>query len=166
MARRVFFSFHYKPDNWRVSKIRSIGSLEGNRPVTDNNWESIVKGGDIGIKRWINEQMEGKSCLLVLIGSNTANRKWINYEIIHAWDNHKGVLGINIHNIKDVNLQQSEKGANPFDYINFEGTSTKLSSIVRTYDPPYSTSEFVYNHIRDNLSNWVEEAIRIRDCYR
>lgn len=25
MARRTFYSFHYKPDNWRVSQVRNMG---------------------------------------------------------------------------------------------------------------------------------------------
>jgi len=31
MARAVFYSFHYKPDNWRASKVRQMGALEGNQ---------------------------------------------------------------------------------------------------------------------------------------
>ncbi len=30
MARRVFYSFHYKPDVMRVSQVRNIGALEAN----------------------------------------------------------------------------------------------------------------------------------------
>ena len=29
IKRRVFYSFHYKPDNWRVATVRNIGSIEG-----------------------------------------------------------------------------------------------------------------------------------------
>lgn len=38
MARRVFFSFHYKPDNWRAAQVRNAGVVEGNTPVSDNDW--------------------------------------------------------------------------------------------------------------------------------
>jgi hypothetical protein len=38
-----------------------------------------------------------------------------------------------------------------------------LSAIVKAYDPPYTTSTLVYNHIKDNLETWVEEAITIRN---
>ena len=104
MARRVFFSFHYKPDNWRAAQIRNSGVVEGDRPVTDNEWESITRLGDAAIQRWIDAQLYGKSCLIVLIGSYTANRKWINYEIAKAWNDGKGVLGIYIHNLKDQSM--------------------------------------------------------------
>jgi hypothetical protein len=31
------------------------------------------------------------------------------------------------------------------------------------YDPPCSTSKSVYDYISNNLENWVEEAIRVRN---
>ena len=38
MARKAFYSFHYKNDNWRASTVRNIGSVEGNKPASDNDW--------------------------------------------------------------------------------------------------------------------------------
>ena len=81
MARKVFYSFHYNPDNWRASQVRNIGAIEGNQPAKDNDWETITKGGDKAIEKWIADQMSGRSCVVVLIGAGTANRKWINHEI-------------------------------------------------------------------------------------
>jgi len=163
MARRLFFSFHYKPDNWRASQIRNMGVIEGNKPVSDNDWEQITRGGDEAIRRWINEQMKGKSCIVVLIGANTAGRKWIKYEIKKAWNDGKGVIGIYVHSLKDKEGNQSSKGRNPFDDFAINGV--KLSKIVKAYDPPYSTSTYVYDHIKENLVGWVEEAIKIRNKY-
>jgi len=163
MARRVFFSFHYKPDNWRASQVRNMGVIEGNRPCSDNDWETITQGGDEKIKKWIAEQLDGKSCAVVLIGSNTAGRKWINHEIVKAWNDKKGVVGVYVHNLQNSDKQQSAKGANPFASIKCGDSDKMLSSIVKAYDPPYSTSTSVYNHIKENLETWVEEAITIRN---
>ena len=107
MARKCFYSFHYIPDNWRVSIIRNIGTVEGNKPASDNDWETITKGGAKKIKAWISAQMSGRTCTVILAGSNTANRKWINYEIIKSWNNGLGVLVIFIHKISDINGNQS-----------------------------------------------------------
>ena len=164
MARRVFFSFHYKADNWRASQIRNMGVIEGNKPVSDNDWEQITRGGDEAIRRWINEQMEGKSCIVVLIGTNTAGRKWIKYEIKKAWNDGKGVMGIYIHNLKDKEGNQSSKGRNPFDDFTINN-EVRLSKIVKAYDPPYSISTYVYDYIKKNIVDWVEEAIKIRNRY-
>ena len=84
MARRVFYSFHYKPDVHRAAQVRNIGMVEGNRPASDNDWESIKRGGDVAIKRWIDNQLIGRTCTIVLVGLETANRKWINYEIVQS----------------------------------------------------------------------------------
>jgi len=162
MARRVFYSFHYKPDNWRAAQVRNMGVIEGNVPVSDNDWETITRGGDEKIKKWIAEQMAGKSCVIVLIGANTAGRKWINHEIVKGWNDGKGVVGVYIHNLKDKEGYQSSKGSNPFASIRYGNTGTMLSSIVKAYDPPYSTSTSVYDYIKNNLADWVEEAIDIR----
>ena len=73
--RQVFYSFHYKPDNWRVSQVRNIGTIEGNKPAPDNDWETIVNTGEAEIKKWIAGQMKGRSCTIILVGNQTANRK-------------------------------------------------------------------------------------------
>lgn len=163
MARRVFYSFHYKPDNWRVSQVRNMGVIEGNRPASDNDWESVSQGGDVKIRKWIEDQMYGKSCVVVLIGENTARRKWINHEIIEGWNNGKGVLGIYIHNLRNSSGDQATKGVNPFSSIKYGDSGRMLSSIVQAYNPPFSSSSNVYEHICENLADWVEEAILIRD---
>ncbi len=165
MARKVFYSFHYKPDNWRSSQVRNIGAVEGNKPASDNDWESVTKGGDKAIEKWINNQLSGRSCTVVLIGSKTAGRKWIDYEIEKSWNDGKGVVGIYVHNLKDSSGDKSNKGKNPFEHFTLKNGSKKLSNVVKTYDPPYSNSQNVYNHIKNNLSYWIEEAVKIRNDF-
>ena len=163
MARRAFYSFHYVPDNWRAAQVRNMGILEGNTPVSDNDWESITRGGDTAIRSWIDGQMKGKSCAIVLIGSNTAGRKWIKYEIEKAWKDGRGLLGIHVNNLKDSVGKQSLKGRNPFEDFKVNGKS--LASIVYAYNPPYSDSQNVYQYIKAGLDAWVEEAIATRNSY-
>lgn len=162
MARQCFFSFHFKPDSQRASQVRQIGSIEGNRPAKDNDWETITGGGDAAIKKWISSQMVGKTCTVVLVGSNTANRKWINHEIVQSWDAGMGVVGIYIHGLKNLDGETAIKGENPFDYIIHGTTKNKLSSIVKCYNPGGSDSKERYAWISDHLGNAVEEAIKIR----
>ena len=160
VKRRTFFSFHYKPDNWRASQVRNMGVVEGNEPVSDNDWETVTKGGDAAIRRWINDQMRGKSCAIILIGSNTSGRKWIKYEIEKAWNDGKGVVGIYIHNLQEQQRRPVAQRSEPF--LQLHRKRKRLSNIVKSYDPPYKRSTNVYAHIKDNIADWVEEAIRIR----
>ena len=163
MAPRVFYSFHYNPDNWRASTVRSIGAIEGNRPATDNDWESITSAGEDAIKRWITGQMSGRSCTVVLVGTNTANRRWINYEIVKSWNDGMGIVGICIHGLKNSRSEVSTMGLNPFDFIPLGRSNQKLSTIVKCYKPAGSTSQERYDWIKTHLANAVAEAIRIRN---
>jgi MTH538 TIR-like domain (DUF1863) len=161
--RNVFYSFHYLGDAWRASQVRNMGVLTGNSPCSDNDWESVKSGGDEAIKRWIANQMSGRTCAVILVGENTAGRKWIKHEVKEAWDAGKGVVAVRIHNLQDANNTQSSIGGDVFAGFTISGTS--MSSIAKTYNPPYSASSNVYSHIHDNLEAWVEEAITIRKKY-
>ena len=163
MARRVFTSFHYVPDHWRASQVRNMGKIEGNSVVSANQWEEVTKGGNKAIEKWIDDNMSGKSCVIVLVGENTAGRKWIKYEIEKAWNEGRGVLGIHIHNLKNSIGNQANKGRNPFEDFSVNGKN--LSSIVKCYNPPFTTSTYVYDYIKENIENWIEEAIDIRNKY-
>ena len=164
MARNCFYSFHYKPDSQRAAQVRQIGSIEGNKPASDNDWGTITSGGDPAIEKWIADQMKGKSCTIVLAGNKTANRKWINHEIVKSWDKGMGVVGIYIHGLKNLDGKISTKGNNPFDYVTHGPTNKKLSSIVKCYNPAGTNSKERYAWISKHLSNAVEEAIKIRNA--
>ena len=94
----------------------------------------VTKKGNAAIKKWIAEQQHGRSCTVVLVGSNTAGRKWINHEIITSWDDGMGVVGIHIHGLKNLNGETATKGSDPFDNITHGVSGKKLSSI-RRYRP-------------------------------
>jgi hypothetical protein len=162
MTREVFFSFYYDADYWRASQVRNMGVVEKNPLASDNDWEEITGGGDPAIESWIDAQMKGRTCAIVLIGSKTAGRKWINYEIVKSWNDGKGVFGIYIHGLKNKDGQQSSKGQNPFDYLSFSNSGEKLSTKIKAYDTPYTTSTYVYDFIKENLGGWVETAIADR----
>ena len=156
--RQVFYSFHYDNDVFRVQQIRNIGALEDNKPVSANEWESVKRGGEASIKKWIDDNLRYKSCVVVLVGEETANRKWVRYEIEKAWELGKGLVGVYIHNLKDPRTGKSSKGKNPFDQFEFDD-GTKLSSVVKCYNPNRNDT---YNEIKDNLEDWIEEAIASR----
>ena len=84
MARRVFFSFHYQRDIWRVNQIRNLDQIVGTAAAgfTDASlWEEAKKKGDAVIKKMIDDALYNTSVTIVCIGSQTAGRKYINYEI-------------------------------------------------------------------------------------
>jgi hypothetical protein len=165
--RRVFYSFHFDNDVMRTQQVRNIGVIEGNVLVSANEWETARKTSG-GIEKWIDDNMKYKSCVVVLVGTETANRPWVQHEIKKGWNDGKGLLGIYIHNLKDPRyantlLSQSGKcsqGANPFDLFTINNGAIRLSAKVKCYNP--NTAD-PYNDIANNIENWVEEAIRIRN---
>lgn len=161
--RQVFYSFHYQPDAWRAAQVRNIGVIEGNRPAPDNDWETISRTGNEAIKRWVKNQMKYRSCTVVLVGQNTAQRKWINYEIIESWKAGMGVVGIHVHGLLNNKGFIANKGLNPFEHLNFG--NDKFSNIVKCYEPGGNNSKERYNWIATYLSAAVEEAIKIREKY-
>lgn len=155
--RKIFYSFHFDNDVMRVQLVRNMGVVEGNLPVAANTWEEVKRKGDAAVETWIDDNMSGKSCVIVLIGSDTSKRPWVKHEIAKAWKDGKGLLGIYIHNLKCPNNGTCSKGANPFEAFTF---SSKGATVVpKTYDPKASDA---YADIAANLSDWVEMAIKQR----
>lgn len=166
MARRVFYSFHYEADNWRAAQVRNIGVVEGNQPAKDNDWETVKRGGDRAIEQWILGQMKGRSCTVVLIGEETADREWIRYEIQEAWNRGLGVVGINIHGLLDQDGRESQKGENPFDNFAFANSGVPLSKVVRRVNPAGRTSRERYGWLVKHLEDIVKRAVSERKKYR
>lgn len=156
--RQIFYSFHYSNDVMRVAQLRNIGALEDNKPASENEWEEVKKKSDVGIEKWIDDNMNYRSCVVVMVGEETANRKWVKYEIKKAWTEKRGVLGIYIHNVNCPRNGKSKQGLNPFDYFTVGGK--KMSQIVKCYNP---SSTDAYNDIKRNIESWIEEAIKIRN---
>lgn len=155
-GRRVFFSFHYDRDAWRTSQVRNIGAIQGRKPVDANAWEEVKRQGDSAIRKWIDARIARGSCVIVLVGSETANREWVRYEIERAWTEGKGLLGIYIHNLLDEDRKRSRKGRNPFE-IDVDGV--RLSDHVKVHDPRTRDSKRAYAYIADHIEDWVEEAV-------
>lgn len=158
MARKTFFSFHYKQDNWRAANIRSSWVTKDRIAAgffDSVEWEKVKKKSDSEIERWIDGHLLGTSVTVVLIGENTAGRKWINYEITSSYKKGNGILGIYIHNKKDSKGNTTKKGRNPFDdwYIEKDWRKIYFSSIYRTYD-------WVDNDGYNNMGKWIEQAAK------
>ena len=163
MARRVFFSFHYQHDIFRVSQVRNSviknGTFDQSGFIDHADWESLERQGDESIKQWINGQLTGASVTVVLIGADTFDRPWINFEIQHSYADGKGMLGIYIHQLKDPRTGLPDyKGRNPFEniYITHSNPRRYLSELYPTYD-------WVADNGYTNFPNWVEAAARRAD---
>jgi len=165
LARKVFYSFDYAADFARVAAVRALVGVEGNASAAEKDWAALTKAGETTIQRWIDGQLANRECTIVLIGANTAGRRWIKYEIEKSWAEKKGLLGIYIHNLPDASGAKAQKGKNPFDGLQVKSTGAYLAKIVKAYEPLPTESRAIVNFIGMNLAKWVEEAIRLRSAY-
>lgn len=143
MARRVFFSFHYQRDLWRVNVVRNSTVVEGTAAAGFSDaslWEEAKAKGKVAIQRLIDNGISGTSVTVVLIGAETANREYVTYEIEQSIAKGKGLLGVYIHGIKDQSGQTDYPGLVP-------------AALARAGAP-------VYHYQYGKLGEWVEEAYR------
>src|SRR5712692_5103482 len=134
MARRsVFYSFHFDNDVMRTQQVRNIGALDRDEPVSATAWETVKSGGTKAIQNWIDANMSRRHCVIVLIGSQTAQRPWVKYEIAKAWEDKRGLFGIYIHNLKDPRTGTCAQGPNPFAQLTLD--RMPLANFVRCYNP-------------------------------
>jgi hypothetical protein len=144
MARRVFFSFHYQRDIWRLNQIRNIPTVTGCAAAGFQDasmWEEAKKKGDAAIKALIDKGLENTTVTVVCVGSQTAGRKYINYEIEKSIARGNGVVAIQIHHLKDKDGNSDPAGAIP----------QKITS------NGYKAYKYV-DH--DTLAKWIEEAAK------
>lgn len=143
MARRVFFSFHYQRDIWRVNVVRNANIVEGCAAAGFQDaslWEEAKKKGDAAIKKLIDDGLKNTTVTVVLIGTQTAQRDYVEYEIAQSVARGNGLLGVHIHLIKDADGKTCTKGAVPAGL-----TKAKAS---------------VYEWDRDKFGAWVEAAAK------
>ena len=166
MGRKVFYSLHYHLDAARSEPIRAATALQGNQVLPKDQWQRLSQSGGDEIQHWIDAQLRGCACTIVLIGRESRSRRWLKYEIQKSWDEGKGLLGIYIHNLEDEFGAQSIKGSDPFAIFTIRQDGKRLSDVVKTYDPPGGNAQDVAAYIVKHLPQWVEEAICIRNHYR
>jgi hypothetical protein len=103
-------------------------------------WEETKRRGDESVRKLIDSGLDGTSVTVVLIGAETANRRYVSYEIEKSIAQGNGLLGIRINNIKNKDGRTDPAGAVPI-------ALTKASAPVYTWE-------------YGKLGDWVEKAYR------
>lgn len=158
MARKVYFSFHYRRDVRRIVQVRNAWVVRAKgeaQPFYDAAEFEEAKQRAGGIEKWIEEQLKGTSVTVVLFGTETYDREWVRHEIKRSYELNKGILAIDIHKVKDPQLGADNQGKNPLDYWEVEqnGKKVPFSKLYKTYD-------WVDNDGYNNISAWIEAAAK------
>lgn len=121
MARRTFFSFHYKPDCWRAWNVRNSWVVKGekeDRGFFDSSvFEATKRDGTDNLKRFLREGLGNTSVTCVLAGKDTWARRWVRYEIARSVTKGNGLLTVDIHGVRNSEQQTCLRGANPLDQM-------------------------------------------------
>lgn len=115
-GRRVFFSFHYELDVWRATIVRNSGKVDASAAAGLNDAsvrEEAKRRGDRQIERLIEQGLERTSVTAVLIGQETASRRWVTHEIHRSVARGNGLLGVRIHRLKNHRGERGRRGAVP-----------------------------------------------------
>jgi hypothetical protein len=131
MARRVFFSFHYQDvidfranvvRNHKTTKHESAGYFDA------SIWEEAKKTSDLALKRLINKELDNTSVTAILVGNDTFNRRWVDYEIFKSLEKGNSIFAIHINGIKGKDGKTKTKGNNPLYYLgySFDNTGKKI----------------------------------------
>jgi hypothetical protein len=116
VARQVFFSFDHDGDIWRANQVRNANVVAGPHLAgffDYSEYEAAEKVGKDGIQRMILGHLKDTTVTVVLIGTKTASRPWVKYEIAQSIAHKNGLLGIYIHHLKDADSRSSSRGAKP-----------------------------------------------------
>lgn len=103
-------------------------------------FEKVKSQGDAAIKKWIDEQLQGTSVTVILVGEKTCSSRWVKYEIEASKSRGNGMLGIDISKIKD-----------------FDGNTTE-----RCGKMPAGYRFYLWNNEDGyhNLGSWIEDAAK------
>lgn len=190
-TRRVFFSFHYQRDIWRVQQVRNHWLTKDDREAAgyfDGSLAEKAKTqGKAAVKRLINQGTQGTSVTCVLIGAETFQRHWVDYEIFRSIELGKGMFGVRIHGLKNKDGYTDKEGASPFSFLGYGSnkdgkmapyayykdgwkiyadgnliTPSAASYLVPGTTPVLSSLFKVYDWVTDkgyeNFSDWVDKA--------
>lgn len=142
MARRVFFSFHYK-HVWKVNQIRNMPNVIGTSAAGFQDaslWEQAKKKGDKEIKAMIDKGLQNTSVTVVLVTYGTKDRKYINYEIEKSLEMGNGLVAVQIHHLKNQKGEVGSCGAIP-------------SQIAQNGFKAYKYTN------KEALARWIEAAV-------
>ena len=157
MARRVLFSFRYDNDINRSITVRNSWVTQGKEAagfIDKAKFERIKLKGDQAVHNWINKQLDGTSVTVVLLGSETLNRPFVQYEICQSLNRGNALIGVYIDRIRDMRTLKYSTKANPHTVIGHYQNGLPVF-----FD---NVCDGIYDYVAQNgylnMGSWIEKA--------
>lgn len=110
-----------------------------------------VKQSDAAVQRWIEQNMEGCSCLILFIGEKTYLSKWVLYEINLARERRMGRFCIELAGMKFAE-KVAQLGPDPYEYHGlYDHTPGLKGYLIRKY-------RWVDYKGPEKIKDWIEDA--------
>jgi len=154
--RRVFYSFHYQADIFRVNHIRKAGQFRtvdkwrAPTPQDRSLWEEAKVKNPGALVGMIDKGLEGTSVTCVLAGFETWNRPWVRYEIAKSLQRGNGLVVGTIHNCNCPKNGYSAPGHNPLAQM---AVGYDAQSKPRIYEW-FNGAWRIYPRLSAPLSSW------------
>lgn len=154
VATTAYYSFHHKNDDHRVRLVHEIDTVTGQPLLEKQEWDRVKAGGNRAVKEWIDEKMAASDVVIVLVGSETAGRHWVRYEIEKAWEDGKPLLGVRIHGLESP----GEEGEDPFERV--DGVyGVPLFDPTRRDEHGEVDSAATLATLQERLSEWAGQGV-------
>ncbi len=99
--------------------------------------------------------MNRTSVTSVLIGNDTADRRWVKYEIVKSFDRGNGILGIHLNRIRGREQYICARGLNPLDrlalHITDDGRKIRFYELINRSWSVYSDLPEINNKKSNTL---------------
>lgn len=94
--KSVFVSFVYEHKPWKDKLVAwaEAGRL-GDVTITGES-EDVRPQGEQAVKNHLSPKLKGCAAILVLVGDDTHDRPWVDYEVQHAKSHHKRLACVRI----------------------------------------------------------------------
>lgn len=152
--RKVFPSYDWD-DVWYVNQIMNLPNIVGKENIrfVKNVPNEEVKQSDSAVKKWIDENMENCSCLILFVGEKTYQSKWVEYEIRTAINRGMAYFIVYLTGMKDsVGNLVPDGLQDPYKYHNLYAPSgTPGAYAVKKY-------YWIDNDGLNNIHSWIEDA--------
>jgi len=139
------------------------------------------------LKEFLTEQLKGTSVTCVIVGSQTAFRPWVRYELVRSFHRGNGLLAVRVHSIRDWNKQPAAEGLNPFDHLAYRVANDRVywqelnngtwvnydkvpsmaladvaydfnNQLHHIFSSRFAIYDWANNNGYENLGTWIENA--------
>jgi hypothetical protein len=96
------------------------------------------------LKLFLVAEMKNSGVVCVLVGTETAYRPWVRYEILRGLWDERGLLAVQIHGIAGWDRRTTAAGPNPFDLLGIFITEAVGTKSIRFLERENSASKWSY----------------------